>query len=231
MSLQNGLRNVGRIQDALPGSLAVPGMVSFNVSRTGPGAYHQGTTGPVIVGEEAEASGLTRALEAAGLIVETSPHMPGIMWGKLIFNLNNALNALSGLPLREQLKQRAFRRLLSTSMGEALAVLAAAGITPRALGPIGPAIARRILLLPNWAFFRLAKVQLDIDAQARSSMQDDLRRHRTTEIDDLQGEVVRLGEQLGVPTPLNRRIVSLIRAAETAAAGPPGLTAAEITGP
>jgi 2-dehydropantoate 2-reductase len=70
---------------------------------------------------------------------------------------------------------------------------------------------------------------LKIDPHARSSMWEDLSKGRPTEIDELNGEIVRLGAAHGVATPVNARIVALVRKAEAARAGSPGLSAAALT--
>ena len=69
-----------------------------------------------------------------------------------------------------------------------------------------------------------------IDALARSSMSDDLAAGRKTEIDQINGELVRLAERLGIDAPVNRRIVDLVRKAEAGAAplGPAELRAAAL---
>lgn len=230
VSCQNGLRNPDRLQAAMPEAVVLAGMVSFNVIRQG-AALTQTTSGPVAIGQhDGREAPLLAALQSTGLPCLSHPDMPGVLWGKLQFNLNNAINALSGLPLRQQLSDREFRRLLAAVMREGLAAQRAAGITPRRLGRMLPRLAPLALPLPDWLFFRVSGAMLKIDPGARSSMWDDLTRRKTTEIDLLNGEVVALGAQHGVPTPLNARIVALIKEAEAASVGSPGLTAAEIAG-
>ncbi len=63
--------------------------------------------------------------------------MQGVQWGKLLLNLNNAINALSGLPLRDQLSQRAWRAILAAQIAEALQMTKAAGIAPVDLAVAG----------------------------------------------------------------------------------------------
>ena len=106
----------------------------------------------------------------------------------------------------------------------------AAGQPPRRLGKMIPRLAPWILPLPDGLFTRVAGTMLQVEDGARLSMWDDLCRGKKTEIDQLNGEIVALGQRYGVPTPLNARIVDLVRAAEDAAQGSPGLTAAEIRG-
>jgi 2-dehydropantoate 2-reductase len=157
---------------------------------------------------------LVTALRAAGLAVEPRTDMAAVQHAKLLMNLNNAVNALSGLPLREQLGRRAYRRCLALCQGEALAVFRAAGITPARLGPTPPAVTPYVLGLPDAVFRRVAAASLRIDAHARSSMWEDLRRGRPTEIDALQGEIVALAAAHGLTAPANARLAALVREAE-----------------
>jgi 2-dehydropantoate 2-reductase len=154
-------------------------------------------------------------LAAAGLPTALSDDMLAVQWGKLLLNLNNPINALSGLPLREQLLQRDYRRVLATLQAEALAALDAAGIVPAQVASAPPRVLPHILRLPNWLFTRLAARLLRIDASARSSMWDDLQQGRGTEIDDLCGAVVRLAAAHGLPAPCNAAIAQLVMAHHT----------------
>jgi 2-dehydropantoate 2-reductase len=134
----------------------------------------------------------------------------------LLLNLNNPVNALSGLPLKAQLSQRAYRRCLALLMAEAQGVLNAAGIRPAKVAKVGPAWLPHLLRLPDAVFSRLAAAMLSMDEQARSSMWEDLQAGRRTEVDYLNGAVVALAESLGRDAPANRRVVALVRAAEAA---------------
>jgi 2-dehydropantoate 2-reductase len=70
---------------------------------------------------------------------------------------------------------------------------------------------------PDWLFNSLFMSRWKIDAKARSSMADDLAQGRKTEIDYLNGELVRLADQLDCPAPVNRAIVELVHKAEAGA--------------
>ena len=98
-------------------------------------------------------------------------------------------------------------------MTEALAVLKAAGIAPARVTPVAPGLLPALLRLPTPLFRMLAARMLRIDAQARSSMADDLRLGRKTEIDALCGEVQRLARSFGIGAPLNARMVELVEQA------------------
>jgi 2-dehydropantoate 2-reductase len=227
LSLQNGVGNVDVLLARLGGmARVVAGMVPFNVVQTHakgePPRFHRATSGTVLVG--AGVGGLGEALRADGLAVTESPDMPGVLWGKLLLNLNNALNALAGVPLAAELSDKRWRRLLARQIEEGLKVLKAAGVRPARIEGVPPGAVPRILRLPDWLFKRVARRMLAIDPQARSSMWEDLERRRPTEIDHLQGAILALAARTRVRVPLTQRIVKLIKEAEAARAGSPVLT-------
>ncbi|GIG70800.1 2-dehydropantoate 2-reductase [Phytomonospora endophytica] len=214
VSFQNGLRNAPVLREGLPGRTVLAGMVPYNVARTAPAAFHQGTSGRLMFDDGPHSAELVAAMRSAGLDVEARGDMPGVQHAKLLMNLNNAVNALSGLPLREQLGRRAYRACLALCQREALAAFRAAGIRPSKMGPLPPGLMPAVLGLPDGLFRRLAASTLRVDAQARSSMSDDLRLGRPTEIAELQGEVVALAGKHGAEAPVNARLAELVREAE-----------------
>lgn len=222
VSLQNGVGNAALLAECLGGDRVVAGMVPFNIVQLADGRFHRGTGGAVTIA--AGHPGLRAALDVPGLPVTESADMDGVLWGKLLINLNNALNALSGLPLARQLGLRPWRLLLAEQQREALRALAAAGIRPARLGPLRPDLLPYILRLPDPLFRLLARRMLSIDPLARSSMWEDLERHRPTEIDRLQGAIVALAGRHGLSAPVNARVRDLVRQAEAARTGSPGLS-------
>jgi len=157
-------------------------------------------------------------------------NIDGVQWGKLLVNLNNALNALADLPLRRQLAQRPWRRLFADQMVEGLAAMRAEGIRPVSPTPIPATWMPPLLRLPDMIFEALLGRTMKIDPEARSSMWEDLQRGRRTEIDYLQVVIVEIAARRGLDAPLSRRIVELIRKAELEAKGSPGLTPEQICG-
>jgi 2-dehydropantoate 2-reductase len=222
VSLQNGLDNAARLQDRLPEHAVFAGMVSFNVLHQGEGRFHRGTSGPLLI----EAGG--PHLTAPHLDILHHPRMDEVLAGKLVYNLNNALNALAGLTLREQLGQRAWRLLLADCQHEALRVLRARRIRPWSLGAIPVTLFPRLLRLPDFLFRRLASRGVTIDASARSSMWEDLERRRLTEIAELQGKVVALAAEQGLAAPMNALVLEAVRAAERNGAGSPRLSPSDL---
>ena len=104
-----------------------------------------------------------------------------------------------------------------------VALMPAAGIRPARIEGVRPAMLPVILRLPDWLFRLVARRMLSIDPEARSSMWEDFIHRRPTEIDQLQGTVVRLAAKTGRTAPLAARVVALVREAEAWQAGSPGL--------
>lgn len=228
VSLQNGVGNVAVLRERLGGRSVLAGMVPFNVIAMGEGRFHRATSGDIHIGEDAENT--AGKLSVAGLTMRASGDITGVQWGKLIINLNNALSALSDMPLAAQLASRDWRRLFADQMAEGLAVLKAAGIVPVSSTPIPMNWSPTLLRLPDAIFSAILGRTMKIDPEARSSMWQDLKQGRKTEIDYLQGAVIALAERNNVGVPLMRRIVALIKEAEAAGKGPLRLTPQQIRG-
>jgi 2-dehydropantoate 2-reductase len=226
VSLQNGIGNVSVLRERLPGRRVLAGMVPFNVIARAPGQFHRATSGDIVI--EADDAGTAEALSVPGLKMRASADIAGVQWGKLLVNLNNALNALADLPLRRQLAQRAWRGLFADQMAEGLAAIRAEGIKPVSSTPIPAGWTPHLLRLPDAIFEALLGRTMKIDPEARSSMWEDLQRGRLTEIDYLQGVITEIADRRGLQVPLSRRIVALIKTAETSGKGSPGLTPEQI---
>lgn len=226
VSLQNGVSNAALLRERLPGRRVLGGMVPYNVLAAGEGRYHRATSGDIAI--EQDADGTAEKLSVPGLKVRTTDNITGVQWGKLLFNLNNALNALADLPLRRQLAQRPWRRLYADQVEEALAAIKAEGIKPVSTAPLPVGWMPPLLRLPDALFETVLGRTMKIDPQARSSMWEDLQRGRRTEIDYLQGVITEIAARRGLEAPLSRRIVELIRKAEADAKGSPGLTPEQI---
>lgn len=233
VSLQNGVGNVPALRGRLgTGRTVLGAMIPYNVVRTdeadGTISFHRATSGETLV--ESGRSDLATLLNVDGCPVRETRDIEAVLWGKLLLNLNNALNALSGLPLARQLADRRWRRVLAAQTAEALAVMRRAGIRPARIGAIRPGLLPFLLRLPDALFVRLARRMLAIDPTARSSMWEDLQRGRRTEIAEFQGAIERLAAANGIDAPLSRRIAALVREAEAAGSGSPGLTPEAVGG-
>ena len=213
VSFQNGIHNPETLQNVLPPQNIVPAIVPFNVTPTEPGAFHSGTAGDLVVEAHTGIDPLVTALKAAGQGVRLSEHIVGDQWAKMIVNLNNGLNTLSGGTLREGLLQRDYRRALAASVEEALDVAKANGVNVGTFNGRAPTALVKTLRLPDVAYRIIMQTIVKIDAKARSSMLDDLEAGRVSEIDYLQGEIVKRAQKAGTKAPKNTAILEAVNKA------------------
>jgi 2-dehydropantoate 2-reductase len=216
--MQNGLGSLDIVANALKqqhGSRQLLlGITPFNVLQKANAVFHKGTEGGFMFQEHKVLLPIYHALTAHGFSCELKTDFESVIHGKLLLNLNNALNAIIDLPIKQQLSQRQTRILLAKAMKEWLNVCRAAGFNLKQLTKVKPQYLPFILSLPDFLFTRLAKAMLSIDDKARSSMWEDIQATRPTEIDYLNGAVVRLGKEYGISTPINAAIVEAIKLLE-----------------
>lgn len=210
ISFQNGVENAEVLAQVAPQLVAIPGMVPWNVVQSAPGHVQRTTTGRLAAQRTNQTQDWADAFARAGLALDLSDDFRTVQWGKLLLNLNNPINAIGGVPLREQLLDRDYRFVLAGLQDEALSLLHAAGIAPARVTPVPSTWIPRLLRLPTPLFRLAAKRMLAIHPAARSSMYDDRVAGRVTEIDALCGAVLRLAQGLGRDAPLNRRLVEII---------------------
>jgi 2-dehydropantoate 2-reductase len=214
ISFQNGVSNPERLKAQLPRFSVLQGMVGFNVAQLGHGRWHKGTSGELMAEEHETTRSLAERAGAGPAQLKLAGNMKEIAWGKLLINLNNAVNALSGETLLNQLGKRDYRRVVAASIVEALDLLKLAGIEPAQIGPVPPKLLPHAIAAPDFIFRNLLLRVQKIDAEARSSMADDFAAGRETEVDFLNGEVVRLARSLGREAPVNSAIVELVKQRE-----------------
>jgi len=224
LSLQNGLRNPERLR-AAGIDVVVPGMVGFNVFLDDEHAcFRQATSGPVELGiprageHAAEArrrlAALGDAFERAGEEFKLCRDIEAVQRGKLLLNLNNGVCAVAGVSISASVAERELRRVFSRLIVEGLQVFRRAKLPAATVGKLPPQFIARLLPLPDWIVLKVAPSLIKIDERAKSSTLQDLEAGKPTEIDDLSGEIVRLGERHGVDTPANRWIVEQIHKLE-----------------
>lgn len=233
VSFQNGTGNAAALQAGVgTAGQVIAGMVPFNIVQsrdTGDVPHmHRATSGRIHIAEGTPRIAKTLNVKGARVI----PHrdMNAVAWGKLILNLNNALNALSGLPLQQELADRRWRMILAAQAREALDAMQGTGIRPARIDGVNPRLMPFGLRLPDALFRLVARSMLAVDPQARSSMWEDLERRRATEIDHLQGAIITLARKAGTAAPVNARVRELIRTAETKAGGSPNLAPDVVAG-
>jgi 2-dehydropantoate 2-reductase len=227
ISFQNGVSNSEKISSIL-GSHCLAGMVPYNVVYQGEGKFHSGTSGYLLIEEKEPYSSLILNEFKNSLEIKSHSNLKNILWGKLIFNLNNSINALAGIPLKEELSNPIFRKILAASMNESLRILEKSNIQPASLGKLIPWLAPFILKLPNFLFFRVASNMIKIDPEARSSMWEDLNQNRNTEFEFINGEIIKLAKLKNLKAPIQEKLKELILEAEKNKKGSPNLKAEEL---
>ncbi len=220
VSLQNGVGNARVLGRHLGIRPIAAGCVQFNVVVGGAGRFHRATEGGIIVKDTPATRTLSADLSTAGIETTVHSDMQAILWTKLLLNLNNSLNALADVPIVEELSDRSYRLVLAQMVDEALSALNAAHIRPAVLGRVRPRAIPYVLRLPTWVFRRAARAMLAIDPQARSSMWEDLRAQRPSEVDFLNGAVVALAQETGTAAKTNEAVINLVREAFEAGRSP-----------
>ena len=225
ISFQNGVNNSENISSILNSKKCLGGMVPYNVVYQGEGKFHSGTSGKLLVEKyEPYSSQIINEFKNS-LDIESNKNLKNILWGKLIFNLNNVINALSGIPLKEELSNPIFRKILAATMNESLDILKKSNIKPASLGKLIPWLAPIILKLPNFLFFRIASNMIKIDPEARSSMWEDLNLNRKTEFEFINGEIIKLAKSKNLEAPIQEKLNTLIKEAECNKKGSPCIKA------
>ncbi|MGI9276651.1 MAG: 2-dehydropantoate 2-reductase [Endozoicomonas sp.] len=212
--LQNGLRSASLLQRYLPADQIVPGSVVYSVNYTGAGVFKK-TEGRLHLQVSDALKAWLPDLDKAFGKSRLHDDISAMQWSKLLLNLNNSVNAVSGLPLVEQLKKRRYRKLWADCMSEGMKVMKKSGVAPVDIDtPVPLAQMPFILKLPDFLFRIVASRTLKMDPEVRMSMWADLQRGRPTEIDELNGEVLQLAYRQGMKAEANQEIYDAIKRLE-----------------
>jgi|AZIK01.1.fsa_nt_gi 2-dehydropantoate 2-reductase len=215
LCLQNGLGSDAIIKRLCPTLKIVRGIVGFNVALLGDGHFHRGMEGDIYHEPNPTiTTALTSAFAAIDMTLLSVKNYEAIAWAKLQLNLNNAINALSNLPLKTELEHRGYRRILSAAMTELLVVTKANHLALPKLTHLPASWLPKVMKVPDWVYRKLSARMQEIDSQARSSMWDDLHLGRLTEVEYLNGAVVKAASKLGIDTPVNTALCTLIHQVE-----------------
>ncbi|MEM7729010.1 MAG: 2-dehydropantoate 2-reductase [Pseudomonadota bacterium] len=206
VSFQNGISNLETLRAALPEARISGAVVPFNVTSPAPGHYHRGTDGDLVIGPDVPPC-MRKGFVQSSVGFRVVDDVDAYLWAKLLVNLNNALNALSGGPLRDGLVQRGYRRVLIAMIREGLAVAEAEGVDVATYNGRHPLALVQLMDKPDWLYRFLMDRIAKIDRTARSSMLDDLELERSPELDHLQGEIVRRAARHGLCVPINERVM------------------------
>jgi 2-dehydropantoate 2-reductase len=210
VNLQNGVDNAERIEKELRSAGAsnpvVPAVVYVATEMKGPGHLKHHGRGDLVIGalDAGVSPNLLQELklrfEEAAIPTTVSDNVAGELWAKLVVNCAyNAISAISQLPYGKMIEGPGVRDVMRDVIEETLAVAKAAGVR------MAPGLLEKTY-----------KIAGAMPTQYSSTAQD-LARGKPTEIDHLNGLVVRRGESLGVPTPANRALHALVKLLESKA--------------
>jgi 2-dehydropantoate 2-reductase len=207
LSLQNGVDNAPRLQAVL-GRPVAPAVVYVACEMGGPGHVRHLGRGELVIPSDMGATPGTSSdavvalFARTGVPVELSDNVVGALWGKLLLNCGyNAISAITDVSYGRMVTLPGIAQTVHDAVVECLAVAKALEVT-----------------IPGDVFAAVARIATSMPGQVSSTCQD-LRRGKPTEIDHLNGYIVREGERLGIATPVNRALQALVKALETTRAG------------
>jgi 2-dehydropantoate 2-reductase len=197
LSLQNGVENADRLRAILPQDV-LAAVVYIATEMAGAGHVKHHGRGELIIERSRASDEVARALIAAGVPVDISDNVRGALWMKLILNCAyNALSAITQLPYGRLVKGTAITTVMRDVVDECVAVARADGVT-----------------IPGDVAAGVRKIAETVPDQHSSTAQD-LARGKPSEIDHLNGLIVRRGEALGVATPTNRMLYAIVKLIES----------------
>jgi 2-dehydropantoate 2-reductase len=203
LTVQNGIGNIEVLQEALADDRVVGGVTSHGATVIAPGQVHHAGSGSTVVGEPngevtERMTSIATAFSAAGLHTELTTDLTSVLWGKLAVNAGiNPVATLAEVRNGAIMESTGLRKVLREAVEEVAATARAKGI--RLPYPDPAAHAEEIC---------------QRTASNLNSMLQDVHRKRRTEVDALNGAVVREGESAGVATPVNRALTALIHGLE-----------------
>ncbi|MBI5279180.1 MAG: 2-dehydropantoate 2-reductase [Burkholderiales bacterium] len=198
LCLQNGVDNAERLRKVLPAHEVAAAVVYVATEMAGPGHLKHHGRGELVIEPSTKSESVAQALREAGVPTEVSGNVRGALWLKLVINCAyNAISAIAQRPYGDNVQGEGIWRVMQDVVDECLAVAKADGVD-----------------IPGDAHAVVRKLVEAMPTQYSSTAQD-LRAGKRTEIDYLNGLVVRRGEALGIPTPANRVLWALVKLLET----------------
>jgi 2-dehydropantoate 2-reductase len=202
LCLQNGVDNADRLRTTvLPQHAVAAAVVYVAVEMAGPGHVKHHGRGELVIEPAGSGSvsseAVAQALIAAGVPTEISSNVRGALWAKLILNCAyNAVSAITQLPYGKTVQGEGIQDAMREVVAECLAVARAEGV--QVAGDVHAAIREIAETMPNQF----------------SSTAQDLARGKRSEIDYLNGLIVKRGQALGIATPANRVLWALVKLME-----------------
>src|SRR3984957_10593722 len=197
LSLQNGVENAEQLRTLLPQEVAAA-VVYIGTEMAGPGHVRHHGRGELVIEPSKARDDVAHASIAAGVPTDISDNVRGALWAKLILNcVYNALSAITQLPYGRLVKGEGVTLVMRDLVDECVAVAKADDVT-----------------IPGDVDAAVRKIAETVPGQYSSTAQD-LARGKRSEIDHLNGLIVRRGESLGVATPANRLLHAIVKLIES----------------
>ncbi|QJQ00543.1 2-dehydropantoate 2-reductase [Herbaspirillum rubrisubalbicans] len=197
LTLQNGTDNADRLRTVIPQPVSAA-VVYVATEMAGPGHVKHHGRGELVIEPSAHSQQAADALIAAGVPTEISDNVRGALWLKLIINCAyNALSAITQLPYGKLVEGVGVLEVMGHLVNECKAVAAAEGVT--LTGDVDVAIRKIIETMPTQF----------------SSTAQDVARGKPSEIDHLNGFIVRRGQAHGISTPVNLTVHALVKLIES----------------
>ncbi len=201
LSLQNGVDNAARLSRVL-GREAIPAAVYVAAGMEGAGHVVHHGRGELVIGPSPASAAIAAQLSASNIPTQVSDRVAEALWTKLVINCAyNALSALTRQPYGELVRTPGMVAAIGDVVDECRAVAAALDVR-----------------LPDTLWDDVLAISRSMAGQ-RSSTAQDVARGKPSEIDYINGHVVREGERLGIAVPANRLLHALVKAHDLAAAG------------
>jgi 2-dehydropantoate 2-reductase len=196
LSLQNGVDNPQRLR-SVTGHPVIAAVVYVGSEMAGPGHVRHHGGGHLVIGASPESEALARTLETAGIRTAIADDIERTQWTKLITNCAfNALSAVAGIAYGPLLDVEGAKDVVASAIEEAATVARACGV------PMPDDLAAQVLKVPAAM------------PNQKSSTAQDLARGKPSEIDFLNGYIVRKGDELGIPVPTNRALQVMVKLVE-----------------
>lgn len=221
LTLQNGIQSDELVASIIPAQQIISAVVMLNASYLVPGEVTLAYSGGLVIGcpfgeKNAQVEQVAHILNQV-IPTRVSNNIIGAHWLKLLVNLNNALPALTNCSFAQVYTDPHLGNLAVRLMREGMNTAKQAGIHLDSLPDVSVPMARLINLFPVGIAVNIMAVKtsrMEKKWQLLSSALQSILRNRPTEIDYLNGEIVRIGNKFGIPTPLNAKIVELVHQVE-----------------
>ena len=214
VSLQNGVRNK-TILKKITNKRIISGIVLFNSVYKKPGFVNLTYKGGIVLEtKENKDYEISKTLKDAGIKTTNVTKIKGYLYSKLIVNLQIAITALTNQTITESLKDENTRKILIETMKEGITVVKNSNILLKTLPDIDPIKMIHRMENLNKTILSLGTFFMGIKKNARNSMWQSLTRHKSTEIDYINGEIYRLAKKNNISAPINSKLVELIKKQE-----------------